>query len=39
MAIDLSATSDTGLALILLRVPAKDLIGKCTQVMGIFLRN
>jgi hypothetical protein len=31
-AIDLSAASDTGLTLILLRVPVEDLIKNCTQV-------
>lgn len=36
--VDLSAASDIGLALILLRVPVKDLIGKCTRV-GNFNRN
>jgi len=39
MFIDLSAGSDDGLALILLRVPAKDLIGKCIQVLDCRLKN
>jgi hypothetical protein len=36
MIIDLSAASDDGLALILMRMPVKELLLTCTQVLIYF---
>jgi hypothetical protein len=39
MIIDLSAASDDGLALILMRMPVKELLLTCTQVLIYFKKD